>query len=231
MKKIRFLVIFVIIFMCLSVTAFAEGEIVPDTSEGVTVEEEVQTPTAEDPLPDNMTTEDAEDIVDDFLSKIEDLSTWVYVTFSGISIGAIAIITKVGLNKIVPMLFDLFKKSDKNMDDRFTKYENEFGKQMNMLVNTVKTVKEELNSETTNLEKTLAVLTIFIMNSNESASAKAEMMELISGLKKYDGEISEIVAKAQEAIDSAKAEKKASLPATPDLDKLIEEETAPHLVL
>ena len=45
------------------------------------------------------------------------------------------------------------------------------------------------------------------------------------------GEISEIVAKAQEAIDSAKAEKKASLPATPDLDKLIEEETAPHLVL
>lgn len=231
MKKISFLVIFVIIFMCFSVTAFAEGEIVPDTSEGVTVEEEVQTPTAEDPLPDNMTTEDAEDIVDTFLSKIEDLSTWIYVTFSGLSIGAIAIVTKAGLNKIVPMLFDLFKKSDKNFDDRFTKYENEFGKQMNNLVNTVKAVKEELNSETTNLEKTLAVLTIFIMNSNESASAKAEMMELISGLKKYDGEISEIVAKAQEAIDSAKAEKKASLPATPDLDKLIEEETAPHLVL
>jgi hypothetical protein len=206
----------------MSISIFATDELPTDTE--IIVETENS-----ETLPDKMTAEDAEGIVDTFLSKIENLSTWIYVTFSGLSIGAIALITKTGVNKILPSIFELFRKSENKIDDRFLQYEGkimgEFNTKVDGLIESIGKVESGLKGETENLEKVLSILLVFIMNSNESASAKAEMMSLLQGLKKYDGEIIDIVKKAQETIDKVKEEKKALAAPTPDLDKLIEEET------
>ena len=56
-------------------------------------------------------------------------------------------------------------------------------------------------------------------------SAKSEILAMLTGIKKYSGNIGEIVAKAQAVIDKTKEEKIAEAPPTPVLDKFLEEET------
>lgn len=79
-------------------------------------------------------------------------------------------------------------------------------------------VNAALASETENRKKMEAVLAIFILNTKLSTSARAEIMELLSGMKEMTGTVQEIVEAAEAAIEKAEAEKEK--PSTPALDKI-----------
>ena len=75
-----------------------------------------------------------------------------------------------------------------------------------------------------NEQRLYAILTLFMTNCKISESAKAEILNILADVKKYDGDISEVVAQAQEAIDEAVRDAEENAPPTPTLDKLLEED-------
>ena len=70
-----------------------------------------------------------------------------------------------------------------------------------------------------------ALLTLFFTNVKMPESAKAEILEMASGIKKYEGTLEEMLAEAQKSIDTRHEEAVALAEPTPELDKLIEETT------
>lgn len=84
--------------------------------------------------------------------------------------------------------------------------------------------KDELKNKENNEQRLYAILTLFMTNCKISDSAKAEILNILADVKKYEGDIIEVVSQAQEAIDKEVEEQLKIAEPTPTLDKLLEEE-------
>lgn len=85
---------------------------------------------------------------------------------------------------------------------------------------TLELYRKELKNREDNEQKLYAMFSLFMTNVKISETAKEEILAILMGIKKYDGDPFEIVAQAQEAIDNAKEE----APATPTLDQMLDED-------
>jgi Fe2+ transport system protein B len=99
------------------------------------------------------------------------------------------------------------------IDELRTAYKEEF-----------ENIHNELKNTEANEQRLYAILTLFMTNCKISESAKAEILNILADVKKYEGSPCELVAQAQEAIDNEIAEKEAQVPATPTLDKILDED-------
>jgi hypothetical protein len=89
---------------------------------------------------------------------------------------------------------------------------------------TLKIYREELKNREDNEQRLYAILTLFMTNCKISESAKAEILNILADVKKYDGDISEVVAQAQEAINEAVRDAESKAAPTPTLDEMLEED-------
>lgn len=240
MKKFRFLIVFMIVAISFSFSSYAtdvptpttdnvtENEIVTDVPEYITGIENIPfTPETELPdvpelpdnvieLPDNATEEDLRMYWETFKENISKLSVWLTAFLSTSGVAIMAYVVKWGITKILEKIADNARNTDTKIDDKLVAHKDEIMKAFDKM-------SEKLNNTITNEEKMYEVLSVFILNSNEPASCKAEMLEMIAGIKKYNGELSEVVKKAQENIDKVRDEKVTLAGSTPELDKLVEE--------
>lgn len=188
-----------------------------------TVTEPTEDATEEAPAPtEDVAEPTVEDSVDEweyFKAKITDSATW---TMIGAAI--LTVLTTVGTVK---------SKFDKISSLMHTKTDNEtFKSALRNVENTLKAayndnhkaIADTLKRYEENEQRLYAILTLFMTNCRISESAKAEILNILADVKKYDGDVSEFVAQAQEAIDKDVAEKEAQTPPTPNLDRLLDED-------
>lgn len=107
-------------------------------------------------------------------------------------------------NELVPLLDGLKKQLD---DDN----------------NKLDDLKKQLEVKDENDKALWTVLTIFMQNVKIPDSAKGEILNRMNGIKEFKGNISELVAEAQEAINATHEEKLALEGETPNLNALLEE--------
>ena len=88
---------------------------------------------------------------------------------------------------------------------------------------TLKEYEDQAAVTSENLDKLFAILSVAVLNIVKSESAKTEIIELLSGIKKYSGKVCEVVEQAQAAIEKSKSEKLSLTAPTPELDKMLEE--------
>lgn len=184
-------------------------------------------------------TEEAETPSIDFAelkAKIADSATW---TMLGSAI--ITVITVVGVvaSKFsgVAALLETFKgvligKANKedvdgaldNVEKNLKKeFKEAYVKNFDSLTAMLKRQEKALQTTQENEQKLYAMLTLFMTNCKISESAKAEILNLAADVKKYEGDVFEVVSQAQEVIDADIAEKEKDTPATPVLDEIIQE--------
>lgn len=84
--------------------------------------------------------------------------------------------------------------------------------------------EESIKNAEENEQKLYAMLTLFMTHCNIPTSAKAEILNLATGVKKYSGDVYEIVEQVEEAIQVDIAEKGGEMPETPTLDEILEED-------
>jgi hypothetical protein len=196
---------------CVSINATDDEVSVP--TEEITTEEEIE-------LPESATEEDIKGVFEGFKETFSELWVWLVAIFGTSSVTVVGIVLKWGINKIA----ENAKKTDTKIDDKLLEHQDKIMLTIDGVVNSFNEVRERLNASTETMDKMMAVLSVTIMNMNLSQSAKTELVEMLTGIKKYSGELIEIVNKAQESIDTAKAEKLSLSEPTPTLDKLMVEE-------
>lgn len=161
-----------------------------------------------------------------FKSKITDSATW---TMIGAAI--VTVLTTVGTVKskfdgIASLVRnkadnDTLKSAIQDMEKELRKSYNENHKEVSAVM---KRYEEALKNTEENEQKLYAILTLFMTNCKISESAKAEILNILADVKKYNGSIKEFVEQAQEAIDKEIEEKKKLAPETPTLDQMLEED-------
>lgn len=218
MKKLKLFVTMMLITLamtCICVvgvsagTAFAE-ETATETTTEVTTETEVV---------EGMTEKDLSEYWESFKQKISDSATW-----TSIGAGVLTIISTSGVigysfKKIIALLLNKADKESvkKEISDLKEHIMSEYNTNNKMIA-------ERLERTENNEEKFFAILSVFMLNCKIPDCAKAEIMALLTDIKKHSGDISEIVEKAQEAIENAQNEKMSLEPPAPELEKLLEEE-------
>lgn len=215
MKKIiRIFIVAVVVSFALCIPSFA-------IEDGAT---EVATESTE--MPDSMTTEDAENYWEGFIETFTNSSIWAMIATGLVTLLGSTGIVKSGLKKIVGLVVD--KADNATIKAEFKKLEDELKKEYNSqygdIAERLKGYEESIKTTADNEQTLYAVLGLFMTNCKIPESAKAEILALLTGIKKYSGDIGEIVAKAQAVIDKTKEEKIADAPPTPELDKLLKEE-------
>lgn len=111
-------------------------------------------------------------------------------------------------DELVPLLEGLKKQLDeKDVNDN----------------NKLDDLKKHLEVKDENDKALWTVLTIFMQNVKIPDSAKGEILNRMNGIKEFKGNISELVAEAQEAINATHEEKLALEEETPNLNALLEE--------
>lgn len=243
MKRIGFFIASVLCALTLIMPCVAEeattdvvDEVTEEVTEEVTqepTETPKETPTEEvkDAEPD--TNEDVADPVeedgdewDKFKAKITDSATW---TMIGAAI--ITVLTTVGT---VKSKFDGIASLVRNKADNDTlkgaisdmekELRNSFNENHKEVSAVMKRYEDALKNTEANEQRLYAILTLFMTNCKISESAKTEILNILSDVKKYDGDIKEFVEQAQEAINKDIAEKEAKAPATPTLNQMLEED-------
>lgn len=184
-------------------------------------------------------TEEAETPSIDFAelkAKITDSATW---TMLGSAIVTVITVVGVVASKFsgVATLLETLKgvlsgKANKedvdgaldNVKESLTKeFKEAYVKNFDSLTAMLKRQEEALKTTQENEQKLYAMLTLFMTNCKISESAKAEILNLAADVKKYEGDVFEVVGQAQEVIDADIAEKEKDAPATPVLDEIIQE--------
>lgn len=215
MKKLFFgICLMSLIFALCGISTFAttENPAEPETNEIGNVSLVVETPERED--------EHAESIYSGWIEKITDSTMWINV--GTVAIACLGIIGTVG-SKFKNIADLISKKADANTVIDTVKHS--VGDICDSFKTELTSVKDELSVTKENEEKLFAILTIFITNAKINSTAKAEIMNYVTGIKKMNGSIEEIVTKANEAIEAAKeAEEKAE---TPALDAITAETATP----
>ena len=232
MRKLTFLFMGVLLALSMLLPCVAEEaeivtEIVTDVLEEAPLEE---TPAVDEAPVVDAPTEDVPaeeaDEWDNFKDKITDSATWTMI-------GA-ALATILATVGTVKSKFDGIASLVKNKADEtavkgaLKDLENDLKKAYNSnhkeISDTLKRYEEALANTEANEQRLYAILTLFMTNCKISESAKAEILNILSNVKKYEGNISEFVAQAQEAIDEAVKEKEGETPPTPNLDKMLNED-------
>lgn len=238
MKKIKFLIIFVVISISLTLPVFATDEEVPTPTDNTTIVEtltegenepstEVDAPTEEITLPDSMTGDDIKGYWEGFKETIANISVWMTGIFGVSGVAAIGFVAKWAFTKIFDKITENASRTESKIDDKLVKNRTAIEGLVNNKVDilTSELTKLEQATQTTieNQDKINALLTLFFTNVKISESAKAEILAIAAGIKKYEGDLAGIVAEAQKAIDKTHEEQVALAEPTPELDKLIEE--------
>lgn len=211
MKKIRLFLTMMLVALAMTcicgigVTAFAES--------GEIQESQVE-------LPDSMTETDVNEYWESFKRKISDTATWTSIGAALLTIISTSGVVGYGFKKIIAMLInkadkDSVKKEIVDLKDNIL---GEYNANHTLIA-------ERLQQTENNEQKLIAILSIFMLNCKIPDCAKAEIMAMLTDIKKYSGDVSEIVGKAQEEINKAQNEKMLLEPPAPDLEKLLEEES------
>lgn len=221
-RKITFLFVGVLIALSMLLPCAAE-----DSTDMVTeIVTEVVTETVEDAPVEEVTEEVTEDEWDTFKAKITDSATWTMIGAALATILANAGMLKSKFDNIVSLVRNKADKDDvsgelKDLKEELRKTYNSNHKE---IAATLKRYEEALANTEANEQRLYAILTLFMTNCKISESAKAEILNILADVKKYEGSISEFVAQAQEAIDASIKEKEGDTPPTPNLDKLLNED-------
>ena len=181
-----------------------------DTASGV-----VTAPTGENSTP-------VEDEWEVFKSKITDSATWTMIGTGLVTILTILGTVKSKFDKISSLVHnkadnDTIKGELADLQKELKKAYNDNHKEVSAVM---KRYEEALKTTAENEQKLYAILTLFMTNCKISESAKTEILNLLTDVKKYSGDVNEVVAQVQEAIENAKEE----APATPTLDQMLEED-------
>lgn len=226
MKKFKFIFLFMIVTLSftISTSALESGDIEATIEETVTMgTEETFGETVMDTetnevveLPSDMDEEGLRAYWESFKENVSKLSVWLIAFFSTSGVAIMGFIVKWGIKKIFERIAENAHRTDTKIDDKLLAHKDE-------IMTAIDKMTEKLNNEVANIDKMFEIMSVFIMNSNEPASSKAEMMEMMQGFKKYNGELADVVRQAQEDIDKHRDEKVALQNPTPELDKLVEE--------
>lgn len=208
------------------VTEPAETPVEDDTSiEGVnTPIESENAPTEENTAP----TEDAsaDEMLEAIKAKITDSATWTMIGSALVTILTVVATVKKMFDKISALVHS--KADDESVKSALKDMEKDlketFKDNYKEVSATMKRYEGALKSYEANEQRLYAILTLFMTNCKISESAKAEILNILADVKKYDGDISEIVAQAQEAIDEAVKDAEGKAPPTPTLDRMLEED-------
>lgn len=219
-KKITFL------FMCAMLAVYM---LMPCVADEVDIVTDVVTDVLEEtPVVDEAPVEATEeaDEWDAFKDKITDSATWTMIGAALATILATVGTVKSKFEGIASLVKN--KADDAAVKGALKDLENDLKKAYNNnhkeISDTLKRYEEALANTEANEQRLYAILTLFMTNCKISESAKAEILNILSNVKKYEGNISEFVAQAQEAIDEAIKEKEADTPPTPTLDKMLDED-------
>ena len=215
-RRITFLLMGVLVALSMLLPCAAE-----DTTEMVT---EVTTEVVADVLGEDVP--ETEDEWETFKAKISDSATWTMIGAAIVTILANAGMLKSKFDNIVSLVRNKADKDDvsgelKDLKEELRKTYNSNHKE---IAATMKRYEEALKNTEANEQRLYAILTLFMTNCKISESAKAEILNILADVKKYNGDVSEFVAQAQEAIDEAIKEKEGDTPPTPNLDKLLNED-------
>ena len=206
-------------------------DVVTETTEPTDTTEPVETaePTeTTEPVEDTevIEVEGGTDEWEAFKEKITDSATWTMIGAALMTILTTVATVKSKFDKISSLvhgkadnetLKNALKEVEKDLKDTYNEQYKEISK-------TLKRYEDALKNTDENEQRLYAILTLFMTNCKISESAKAEILNILADVKKYDGDISEVVAQAQEAIDEAVKEAEGQKPPTPTLDQLLDED-------
>lgn len=230
-KKISYFLACLFVALSLIIPTFADEATTDVVTEVVTdvVAEAVTSPTADSSdtaIPDAMTEEDVEGYWDEFKDKITDSATWTMIGAAIVTVLSTIATIKSGLEKFRVLVHS--KADAETVQASLKEIENElktnFNESYAKIESTLERYENALKNTDDNEQKIYAILAVFMTNCKISETAKAEILGILTDVKKYEGTVSEIVAKAQEAIENAKAENAKLAEPTPTLDKMLDEE-------
>jgi gas vesicle protein len=169
------------------------------------------------------TTEDAWEM---FKAKITDSATWTMLGTGLLTILTIVGTVKSKFDKISSLVHskadeDTIKGELKDVKDDLKK---EYDANHKEITAFMERCEAALKNTEENEHRLYAILTLFMTNCKISESAKAEILNILADVKKYSGDIGEVVAQAQEAIDKDIADNQKNALPTPTLDQMLEED-------
>lgn len=204
MKKTFFvLTLITLIFALCCVSVYATNEDTTEVSNGAITEENTDTEASGEQNPG------ADAFYSGWIDKITDSTLWVNI--GAVGVACLGIISTV-VSKFKNIASLISNKADSNtVIDTVKTSVNDICDSFKMEINRI---ERELAASKNNEEKLVAMLTIFMTNAKINPNAKAEIMSYLTGIKKLDGNIEEIVAAANANIEaSKKAEEKSETPA------------------
>lgn len=233
-KRIMFFVMSVLITLTMIMPCIADEpttELVTEiTTELVTdvLTEPTETPPEGDTAlgvvtaPTDDETAPTEDAWEEFKDKITDSATWTMIGTGLVTILTILGTVKSKFDKISSLVHnkadnDTIKGELAELQKELKKTYNDNHKEVSAVM---KRYEDALKTTAENEQKLYAILTLFMTNCKISESAKTEILNLLTDVKKYSGDVNEVVAQVQEAIENAKEE----TPPTPTLDQMLDED-------
>lgn len=244
-KKITYLLMVALIVFSLAMPCYADevttleetvvettAEPVVEPTEGVVVEAEQQVDTTEENATEPSV--DVSAILDEVKGKIADSSIWAVVGSSILAVVTIIGIVKTKFGWIVNA-FTFIKKffgvgdgdDGKTLEGTIGSIKenvvNEVREEFKSVKDTMDLYQKELAAKDTNDQKLYAMMTIFFANVKMPESARAELLEIATGIKQYAGNACDIAEQAQAVIDANVAEAEKDNPETPTLDEIVEE--------
>ena len=219
------------------VTEMLNDEVTAPTEDATTpVEDEtasggVNTPTEGENAPAEENTaptvdESAEEAWETIKAKITDSATWTMVGAALATILTVIATVKKSFDNISTLVHG--KADNESVQSALKDMENglkeTFKGNYKEISSVMKRYEGALKNYEANEQRLYAILTLFMTNCKISESAKAEILNILADVKKYDGDISEVVAQAQEAINEAVKDAEGKAPPTPTLDQLLDED-------
>lgn len=204
-------------------------ESVTEPTEDETALGGVTTPTEEETAPteeNSAPTDDADEAWEELKAKITDSATWTMIGAGLMTILTVLATVKKTFDKISVLIHG---KADNEsvkgaLDDMEKHLKATFKDNYKEIADTMKRYEGALKSYEANEQRLYAILTLFMTNCKISESAKAEILNILADVKKYDGDINEVVAQAQEAIDEAIKDAEGKAAPTPTLDRMLEDD-------
>ena len=185
--------------------------------------EDENAPTEENTAP---TDDSAEEAWENLKAKITDSALWTMIGAALMTVLSVVATIKKTFDKISVLVHgkadnetvqSALKDMEKDLKETFKDNYKEISATMNRYEGALKNYEA-------NEQRLYAILTLFMTNCKISESAKAEILNILADVKKYDGDISEVVAQAQEAIDEAIKDAEGKAAPTPTLDRMLEED-------
>lgn len=209
-----------------------ETSAVEETTPVVTTEPEVTTPivTENDAPAETEPDVPLEEEWEMFKAKITDSATWTMIG-TGI-LTAIVVIGTVAkkYGSIIQVFVQMFGKSKdgktvhESIDGVKDQVKDVLDPEMQKINEKLERTEVALATAEDNNQKLYTMLILFMTNCKIGDSAKSEILTIATGIKKYSGNVDEIVAQAQEVIDANVEDNQRNAPPTPTLDQMLEED-------